>query len=325
MVYQSQEGPRIQAQAQEPQRGSSPAEYRVRWLYLTAWPMRLQKRRTHDVRLPVIDDVDDDDANDSADPIIDRTRSYLWSQNISKRGTWFKDELGTSKISRKLFGRAPWHRKSSDGLFSSVASSVREVLQGGTPPATPMLVRTSSDFNFKLANSQFPGGEAVRVSTPPLDEDTADGKPRGFFTCTTPANKGPGNDSGNDSGDDSGNVDSLTPHTPPARSASRHGYRRGSRPAPTREWWEPMPQRTKRREPPVAPGDFQFDLPEHLPSSPMCPANVRHASSGTGMCVYHGRGSAKATLGDGRSRGESSGSGSGMGGEDEAKRKNHKL
>jgi hypothetical protein len=26
-----------------------------------------------------------------------------------------------------------------------------------------------------------------------------------------------------------------------------------------------------------------------LPSSPLCPANGRHKSGGTGLCVYHGR------------------------------------
>ncbi|KAK7750493.1 hypothetical protein SLS62_007572 [Diatrype stigma] len=39
----------------------------------------------------------------------------------------------------------------------------------------------------------------------------------------------------------------------------------------------------------MAPGAFAFDLPEHLPSSPMCPANKKHVSGGTGVCVYHGR------------------------------------
>ncbi|KAI3318300.1 hypothetical protein HD806DRAFT_540380 [Xylariaceae sp. AK1471] len=34
---------------------------------------------------------------------------------------------------------------------------------------------------------------------------------------------------------------------------------------------------------------FKFDLPEHLPTSPMCPANSRHKTGGTGVCVYHGR------------------------------------
>ncbi|KAI8624543.1 hypothetical protein F5Y19DRAFT_480564 [Xylariaceae sp. FL1651] len=34
---------------------------------------------------------------------------------------------------------------------------------------------------------------------------------------------------------------------------------------------------------------FEFNIPEHLPTSPMCPANKRHKSGGTGVCVYHGR------------------------------------
>ncbi|KAH9242089.1 hypothetical protein CCHR01_17871 [Colletotrichum chrysophilum] len=34
---------------------------------------------------------------------------------------------------------------------------------------------------------------------------------------------------------------------------------------------------------------FEFDIPEHLPSSPMCPTNPKHPSGGKGMCVYHGR------------------------------------
>jgi hypothetical protein len=68
---------------------------------------------------------------------VDGTRKFLAAQNISKSGTWFKDELHTSKISRKLFGRAPWHRKESADSFTSVSSSIRAVLKGKTPPATP--------------------------------------------------------------------------------------------------------------------------------------------------------------------------------------------
>lgn len=30
---------------------------------------------------------------------------------------------------------------------------------------------------------------------------------------------------------------------------------------------------------------FEFDLPEHLPSSPMCPANPMHKLKGRGVCV----------------------------------------
>lgn len=38
-------------------------------------------------------------------------------------------------------------------------------------------------------------------------------------------------------------------------------------------------------------GQFEFNTPEHLPSSPLCPKNPKHKSGGTGICVYHGRGS----------------------------------
>lgn len=75
-----------------------------------------------------------------------------------------------------------------------------------------------------------------------------------------------------------------------------------------REWWEQMPQRGCRRDIPVAIGTsankFEFDIPEHLPSSPMCPANKRHKSGGTGVCVYHGRRKTKSILRDEISRAE---------------------
>ncbi|KAK3318517.1 hypothetical protein B0H66DRAFT_622542 [Apodospora peruviana] len=35
---------------------------------------------------------------------------------------------------------------------------------------------------------------------------------------------------------------------------------------------------------------FEFDVPEHLPNSPMCPTNPRNPkTNGRGVCVYHGR------------------------------------
>ncbi|OCK81894.1 hypothetical protein K432DRAFT_3948 [Lepidopterella palustris CBS 459.81] len=34
---------------------------------------------------------------------------------------------------------------------------------------------------------------------------------------------------------------------------------------------------------------FEWDLPEHLPGSPLCPLNPKHKSGGKGICVYHGR------------------------------------
>lgn len=34
---------------------------------------------------------------------------------------------------------------------------------------------------------------------------------------------------------------------------------------------------------------LEWDLPEHLPNSPLCPLSPKHASKGKGTCVYHGR------------------------------------
>ncbi|SLM40810.1 hypothetical protein LPUS_11660 [Lasallia pustulata] len=35
--------------------------------------------------------------------------------------------------------------------------------------------------------------------------------------------------------------------------------------------------------------EFQLDVPDHLPNSPLCPLHPKNKSGGTGICVYHGR------------------------------------
>ncbi|PNP53824.1 hypothetical protein THARTR1_05948 [Trichoderma harzianum] len=225
---------------------------------------------------------------------VEGARKFLISQNISKTGTWFKDEFHTSRIGRKLFGRAPWHRKESGDSFTSVSSSIRAVLKGKTPPASPATLGLSQTSRYNLSHSTFPGGEAIRVSTPPLDEDTADGRPRAFFTSLTP----PAQDGEN----------SAKTTSPPNRPVKRYSIHSSSMASQPREWWEQAPQRGSRREIPVAIGasasKFEFDVPEHLPSSPMCPANKRHKSGGTGVCVYHGRRKTRSVLRDEMSRAE---------------------
>ncbi|UNI13483.1 hypothetical protein JDV02_000226 [Purpureocillium takamizusanense] len=215
------------------------------------------------------------------------TGNRLWPRHIGKSKTWFKDEGSMSRAPRKLFGRPPWRQKTSAGSLTTVSSSVGDVLRGPTPPATPLSTYTAKRGS-RMVNSQFPGGEAVRVSTPPLDENTADGRPRGFFTCTTPPAE-------------YSRILTARVFPPPtegARGRRSDPFQRGERRTSgstqryhTREWWEPIPGRPNRRAQhlPVLPTAFEFDIPEHLPSSPMCPANERHAGGGTGLCVYHGR------------------------------------
>lgn len=81
------------------------------------------------------------------------------------------------------------------------------------------------------------------------------------------------------------------------RSSPRYSINWSGNAGHGREWWEQKPQRAIRRDMAHV-AAFEFDIPEHLPASPLCPANAKHKSGGTGLCVYHGRRRAKSTLRD---------------------------
>lgn len=138
--------------------------------------------------------------------------------------------------------------------------------------------------------------EAVRLTTPPLYEDPTDGRLRGFFSSLVPPNEDR----------------SEAPSSGPNSSTSAKGspqtgndQKRSLTPKP-REWWDEVPLRSAHRDPRQAHDKpnpaFEFDIPEHLPNSPMCPANARHPSQGTGMCVYHGRRRFGSDTGEGQAR-----------------------
>ena len=98
-------------------------------------------------------------------------------------------------------------------------------------------------------------------------------------------------EAGSQTGTGSGSWSGSTPQRRAYHLAGRNTQAQQKQQQPT-EWWEvsvPMP--VPDYEDMVAPSAFafSFDLPEHLPTSPMCPANKRHRSGGTGVCVYHGR------------------------------------
>ncbi|KAH7319904.1 hypothetical protein B0I35DRAFT_223120 [Stachybotrys elegans] len=210
---------------------------------------------------------------------VDGARSFLYAQSISKTGSW-KDERGNSKRGRKLFGRAPWHRKESHDTLSSVSSSVRDIIRAGTPPATPGTDKGLS-ASLKSTDSQFPGGEATRIKTPLLDEDTLDSKVRGYFGgIAPPAMDGTG----------------AGYNTMAARSMSHYGMYRQSVPVHLKEWWESSPSHPAWDDRNRDNRLFEFDVAEHLASSPSCPANSRHCDGGSGMCVYHGRNRTQSML-----------------------------
>ena len=100
--------------------------------------------------------------------------------------------------------------------------------------------------------------------TPPLKEEAADGRLRGFFFDVSYPVK-------------THELSSVSSY-----QMKTSGYRQQTRQSESpKEWWEaPVTVHPWGTE-----SGFEFDIPEHMPSSPMCPANVKHKSKGKGICV----------------------------------------
>ncbi|KAI5920203.1 hypothetical protein F4810DRAFT_713724 [Camillea tinctor] len=282
-------------------------------------------------------------------------------------------------LSMRLFGKAPWKRKVSSGSEPSTSSSVRDMFRKKPRAASQGLDEGSCFEPCNSWSSQYPGGEATRVQTPPLRQSGPNQRARSFFfdishppslsdldpapppsTHTVPSDGGnepparPIHQAGHQhrkpsssaksksptasvSVSASASTTTLDPKTkPPAKPIHQavHQHRKPSssgksksstasvsvsgsaststldpkakpldpkakpnrhRASSGKEWWElPASPRASRDQLrfasyATAPSGFQFDVPEHLPSSPMCPANKRHRSGGNGVCVYHGR------------------------------------
>ncbi|KAI5868455.1 hypothetical protein GGS23DRAFT_545650 [Durotheca rogersii] len=187
---------------------------------------------------------------------------------------------------RRFFGFSPWHRQASWARSeTSASSSLRDVLRGRTPVSSP-----ASAFDpCHSTSTQFLAGEATRIQTPPLRESGCyAGQPRSFFfdisvpPCHRNSRSGSGSreprsQPGLDERGETGGQENST------RRERKEGGARGS----GREWWE-VPGAAPYYEA-RAPRELESEMPEHLPSSPMCPASKKHKSGGTGICIYHGR------------------------------------
>ena len=157
----------------------------------------------------------------------------------------------------------------------SVNSSMGNMHGGKGPagtPATPdselMYLGSNAERYYRVEISD-PGGptylpsEARRIGTPPLPGE--DGRRRGFFF-----------DYNVPSPDDD---ESTTP--------SRHLRPRLEKKGPLKgDWYLAKLEADEARD---TTSHFDFNVPDHLPSSPLCPKNPKHKSGGKGICVYHGR------------------------------------
>ena len=156
----------------------------------------------------------------------------------------------------------------------SNSSSLRNMLMGNAPLGTPttpdpqiMYVGSDERQYFRVEISA-PGAptylpsEARRIGTPPLLEQN--GKPRGFFfNYEVP----------------DGEANMLGPDT---RARPRVKRRK----SPDIDWYTVKFKADEARDNAV---NFELNVPEHLPSSPLCPKHAKHRSGGKGICVFHGR------------------------------------
>lgn len=154
---------------------------------------------------------------------------------------------GTHRGRRILF-----HKRTTTSVHARFTSSIAETLAGyksrpkaahgsglsGASSVAPakkkpedVLDRSDSDGTWsappQIWASQFPGGEATRVHTPPLKQGTADGKTRGLFFDVN----GPTSDQGDKSGSTTstrGTRNTESTHQGSSKSSKRKGM--------TREW-----------------------------------------------------------------------------------------
>jgi parafibromin len=141
-------------------------------------------------------------------------------------------------------------------------------------------VKTSLGLIIKINNGQ----EARRVHTPPLSGPKTTGFTRGFFFDMNP-------DIDNERHEKiTGTTSSI--ETSDLRTSSSETFKPEYLSSPSsherREWWDvDIPTSLKREESNTA--SFVFEIPEHFPSSPLCPLHPKNISRGNGVCRYHGR------------------------------------
>ncbi|KAI0541509.1 hypothetical protein GGR58DRAFT_529177 [Xylaria digitata] len=218
-----------------------------------------------------------------------------------------KSRKSLKGLSTKLFSKAPWHRKISNSSVASTSSSLQTSIRSHSPTTPPFSERGEATTTANAWASEYPGGEAVRVQTPRYEQF-----PRSFFSDLSPPSpphrplsrqEGHANLKKTTLSTSFTPGDSSTASTPGAharangdpsdgdnrsviRDSSEQTTGAKKKDPARKEWWEVSVPTSYAA---VDQRSFKFDLPEHLPSSPMCPANKWHKSGGTGVCVYHGR------------------------------------
>ncbi|TGO86337.1 hypothetical protein BPOR_0312g00030 [Botrytis porri] len=200
---------------------------------------------------------------------------------------------------RWRFGTLPWHRRLSDNSMSA-SSSICDLLAGKTPMGTPRsdqrYVGAAGKSYVKVEISEadaptFLPSEAQRVDTP-LWSPKRDPR-RGFLSNMFPYESEQKvldkHSSGTPRPRRDTNRSTLrnllktpTMFTPTSRHGSPDSEKR-SKSRPSTSMRSSMSQHFSKAH------AFELNVPDHLPNSPLCPANPMHPSNGQAVCPMHGR------------------------------------
>ncbi|KAI9821214.1 MAG: hypothetical protein M1827_003948 [Pycnora praestabilis] len=238
-------------------------------------------------------DVDSPDAKSSAsetaillDMVANALRSEISTEHRRHTGASNSPTStnGSTKRSYKLrsFSQAR-------GRTLSTSSSILSLMVGRPPSNTPRPEamyggRDSTDY-LKVEISDFDNpsflpSEARRINTPPLaSESHRRGRLRGFFFDLSSPGGAP-----LEEGQDRNIVPSPGETSPIIKMLQRRDTISISDEA---QWFRIRGRDIEQHN--TVEKNFELNVPEHLPSSPLCPMNPKHQSGGKGICVFHGR------------------------------------
>lgn len=190
----------------------------------------------------------------------------------------------SNKSSRSIFS---WYTKTArlnpfySGIATSSSSSIHARM-GDVPPTTPTVPRATyigSDSNeyfcVEISDRDGPSylpSEARRINTPPSPKSTSNNRHRGFFFDY-----------------DAPDGIALTPSPGMFESRPLASGERSKRGSSGTDWY-----RVKLAADEIKDANhfysFELNVPDHLPSSPLCPKHPKHhRTRGKGVCPYHGR------------------------------------
>ncbi|KAL6717236.1 hypothetical protein ACLMJK_005151 [Lecanora helva] len=208
--------------------------------------------------------------------ILDRVTSTL--RFVPEKASTTSTSAATSVTNLSI--AAPRTRRQRPGRRNgwSASSSVRDLMMGKPPIGTPEpeVMYTGSDshqyLSVDLSQPDAPAflpSEARRINTPPLpSRGSGLNRPQGFFFDYRPPAEA---------------TEDFFPKRP-----LPPGTGNSAKPRIEPDWYR-VKLNAIESAPDALEDDLPSNLPEHLPSSPLCPKNPKHKSGGKGICPFHGR------------------------------------